>query len=189
MKPTADQVLQEFDELSMEDQQRVYVTIKERKGDLPPVIETNDPEGLRKMIEEMLGVPLSVRSYADTYEAPKSGGTQKIVWKNILISFSPNEYVSSYEEIWRLESILGSEIVRDGLSKSHILNAEFIENLFIQAPYEFYVDQAERYLFSNYANLTEAKGGPLKPLTALETLQRYGLKRMEESKEKQYIRL
>ncbi|QDK77857.1 hypothetical protein EXU85_04330 [Spirosoma sp. KCTC 42546] len=186
MKPTVDQVLQEFDELSLEDQQRVYVTLKERKGNVP-VVETNDPEAFKRRTEELLGVPLRDRSYAD--KEPQRGGSQKIVWKNILISFSPNDYLSSYEEIWRLESILGSDIVRDQLSKSHVLNAEFIENLFTQAPYEFYIDQAERYLFSNYAKLPESKGGPLKPLTALETLQRYGLKRMEESKEKQYIRL
>ncbi|GAB4033892.1 hypothetical protein [Spirosoma gilvum] len=184
MKPTADQVLQEFDELSTEDQQRVYLRIRERESDLP-VAETNDTKGFLQWLEELLGSKVITTNASDAYDS----GTQKIVWKNILIAFIPNRYMSSYEEIWRLESILGAEIVRDSLSKHHVLNATFIENLFSQAPYEFYIDQAEKYLFSNYAELSESKGGPLKPLTALESLLRYGLKRMEEAKEKQYIRL
>ena len=114
---------------------------------------------------------------------------QKIKWKDILINFKPNKYVSKYEDIWQLESILGAEVIRKKLQRNHTLDARFVEQLFRQSPYLFYINQPETYLFSDYGDLDESDGGPLKQLTALDALQRYGLNLLEQSKEKQYVRL
>lgn len=195
MKPTADQVIQEFDELSVEDKQRVYVTIIKRNS-IPPSVVTDEPRDLGEKNETNFVRPLNPDTYdeyekgvRENYQKSYDMPVQKILWKNILINFMPNRYVQGYEELWRVESILGSDIVRNSLRKHHNLDASFIEHLFGQAPYFFYVNQQGTCLFSEYGDLSESNGGPLKRITALDALQRYGLKLIEESKEKLYVRL
>lgn len=184
MKPTADQVIQEFDELSVEDQQRVYVTIVERSGGRSTVFEGHKTEFVG-----FLSGGAQVRQEFDTPKESGRTGSQKVLWKGILIDFVPNDYVSSYQEIWRLESLLGPDVVREGLSKYPVLDANFIERLFDQSTYSFYVDRSGSYLLSDTNELFESDFGLLIQLTALEALQRYGLSLLEESKEKGYVRL
>ena len=171
MKPTADQVIEGFDALPPEEKRRAYETITQHRN------KPSSDEGdyYFKRTDDSLQHTLA--------------DSQKIRWKGILIAFVPNVYVSNYTEIWRLESVLGSSIVRATLRENHILDADFIELLFRQSPYSFYLNQAETWLFSDYGDLSEAEGGPLKPVTAFDALQRYGLTLLEAAKEEQYVRL
>lgn len=198
MKPTAEQVIEEFDALPPDEKQRVYVNITQRGNDIPSV-EVNNTEGSVKYINYLRRVMARIprqgvkgRLRAKRIEhlrSPTAPFNQKMLWKGILIGFVPNQFVSNYTEIWLLESILGSVVVRDRLREEPILDAAFVEQLFHHSPYSFYLNQAESYLFSDYDELDEAEGGPLKQLTAFNALQRYGLKILEEAKEKQYVRL
>ena len=186
MRPTADQVIQEYDALSSEEKGQVYYNIVIKK-----VAMSEFTHGLNPAVTKAINTAIkgSYRQSRGSRRGKVNAQSQKIYWKNILVDFVPNQYIQNYEEIWQIESILGSDVVRKGLSKYHILDANFIERLFSQAPYSFYINQPETYLFSDYGDISESNGGPLKQLTALDALQRYGLKLMEESKEKQYVRL
>ena len=184
MRPTADQVIQEFDALSSEDkgQVRYTIIIKEAVDEFVHGLKPAALKAINTAIKGAYRPRKNIHSRRNTH-------SQKIFWKNILIDFIPNKYVQNYDEIWRIESIAGSDVVRNSLRKQPVLNANFIERLFSQSPYFFYVNQPETYLFSDFGEISESNGGPLKQLTALDALQRYGLKLLEESKEKQYVRL
>lgn len=185
MKPTADPVIKEiyqanehFDALPPDEKRRVSATIAQRENNAH-LVETDDFKST---------INYTVLKHIDDLLEGRAA-SQKIYWKGILVIFVPNQYVPNYSEIWLLEAVLGSTIVRDRLREEPILDATFVELLFRQSPYSFYLNQAETYLFSGYDELSGAEGGPLKQLTAFDALQRYGLKLLEEAKEKQYVRL
>lgn len=183
MRPTADRVIKQFTEefaaLPPDEKRRAYAIITQRKNRASSV-ETDDFTDLVNRI---------FLKYVDNLSQPTLTVSQKILWKDILIAFVPNLYVSNYTEIWLLESVLGLSIVRNTLRENHVLDADFVEQLFRQSPHSFYLNQAETWLFADYGDLNEAEGGPLKQITAFDALQRYGLKLLEEAKEKQYVRL
>lgn len=183
MKSTADQFIKELDEkfdaLPPNEKRRLRATISQRENRMFSNEWDDFTDSMKYIFLE----------YIDDLLRPTVAVSQKIRWKGILIVFVPNLYVSKYTEIWLLEAVLGSSVVRERLDEKHILDDDFVEQLFRQAPYFFYLNQAETWLFSDYNDLSEAEGGPLKQLTAFDSLQRFGLKLLEEAKEKQYVRL
>ena len=186
MKTTADQVIKGFDALPSEQKRQVYQYIGTKFN------AVNRFTGIRRVQAKALNTVVKAKCERNSYSSFRSlkyARGQKLLWKDILISFLPNDYVPGYEELWRLESVLGSDVVRDSLRKYRVLDANFVEHLFRKSTYAFYVNQTETYLFSDYGHISEENGGPLKQLTAFEAMQRYGLILLEESKEKQYVRL
>lgn len=116
---------------------------------------------------------------------------QKVEWNGISIDFKPNTYISNYKDIWQMESIIGAEVIERSLQKQKkpTLDTRFVERLFRQSSYSFYIDSSEKYLISVHNELMESDFGPLTQLTSLDALRRYGLRLLEESKEKGYVRL
>lgn len=84
---------------------------------------------------------------------------------------------------WQIESLFGIKIDKE------FLTIDFVENLFKNADFEFYVNKAETHIFSQKNELLEHDFGKLKSISALEAFQKYGIELLEKAKEKVYVKL
>ena len=110
-------------------------------------------------------------------------------YKNQLLSLVSNEYVTAPEQLWLVESIVGSTLFGEVLSKSKTLNDSFFELLFSRADTSFYLDAHETWLVGYNDELTRADYGPLTPISLLEAVRQFGLLAVEQAKEKTAVRL
>lgn len=111
--------------------------------------------------------------------------------KEPLIPFyiSPGKYLTQYNQFWFLESLLGSDIIKKALKRRGVVDDQLIERLFSKDKHLYYLNQNRSYLLATSNELLEFDFGTLIPITALEALQQFGLEKMEEAKEKLYVRL
>lgn len=119
----------------------------------------------------------------------KNTRQQLVLYKNRLIDFKPNQYLAEPERLWQIESIVGSKALNNSLFVSKKINDRFIEALFENVPFSFYLDADETYLLGYNDELTQADFGPLSKISALAALRRYGVAALEQAKEKTAARL
>lgn len=84
---------------------------------------------------------------------------------------------------WQIESLFGLKI------DTKYLTADFVENLFKNADFKFYLDEQKKYLFSQKNELLEHDFGTLVEISALEAYYQFGIENLEKTKEKVYVKL
>lgn len=89
----------------------------------------------------------------------------------------------SPKDSFYIQSLFGIKIDTIFLSQA------FIQNLFKNADFEFYLNEMETHLFSQNNELLSHDFGVLKPISALQAWTKYGLEPLENAKEKVYIKL
>lgn len=86
-------------------------------------------------------------------------------------------------DVWIIQSLFGIKV------DEYFLTPLFIESLFENADFEFYENNSKTYLFSQKNELLEHDFGTLTSISALDAFRKYGLKNLEKSKEKVYIKV
>ena len=111
-------------------------------------------------------------------EKPKRGTSSKR-------SISPNVrvYITKPEDAWLITSFFNIKIDYKFLKDS------LVENLFENADFNFFLNQHNDYLFIATSELIEHNFGKLHPISAIEALKKFGLKRLEDAKEKSFIQV
>jgi hypothetical protein len=99
------------------------------------------------------------------------------------ISSNTRVYIEKPEDAWIITSFFNIKIDYKFLKDS------LVENLFENATFNFFLNQNNDYLFTDTSELIEHDFGKLHPISAIEALKKFGLKQLEEVKEKSYIRL
>lgn len=111
--------------------------------------------------------------------------------KNLLpkYTFEPNEYISSAKDIWLLESLFGKKDFKVFMIRNQgYISTKAIEQLFEKSKTTFYVDSAHKILSSAKSEFLESQIGNLSEIPILEALKEFGLKKLEEAKEKSYAK-
>ena len=100
-------------------------------------------------------------------------------------SVSPNVrvYITKPEDSWLITSFFNIKIDYKFLKDS------LVENLFENADFNFFLNQHNDYLFIATSELIEHDFGKLHPISAIEALKKFGLKRLEDAKEKSFIQI
>ena len=100
-------------------------------------------------------------------------------------STSPNVrvYITKPEDAWLITSFFNIKIDYKFLKDS------LVENLFENADFNFFLNQRNDYLFIATSELIEHDFGKLHPISAIEALKKFGLKRLEDAKEKSFIQI
>lgn len=86
-------------------------------------------------------------------------------------------------EAWLIQSLFGIKV------DEYFLTPSFVENIFENADFEFYENDSKTHLFSQKNELLEHDFGKLHSISALDAFHKYGLKNLERSKEKVYIKV
>jgi|GEM_PF-4445657 len=89
-------------------------------------------------------------------------------------------YLKSREDVWKLRAFFPS--IKDEMFPA--LNNHYIEFLFSEADFKFYLDKEKQFLFINEEDNDIAYFGKLHSISALEALKRYGLATLEKAKER-----
>ncbi len=94
------------------------------------------------------------------------------------------------DKVWHLGALIGEDIVSEAVSANGgQLTSKLIIDLLTIHPLPFYIDANESILFLGNNKLAELELGPLKPISSVEAVQRYGLAKLEEASEKSYTRV
>ena len=99
------------------------------------------------------------------------------------ISSSTRVYVTKPEDAWLITSFFNIKIDYKFLKDS------LVENLFENADFNFFLNQRNDYLFIATSELIEYDFGKLHPISAIEALKKFGLKRLEDAKEKSFVQI
>ncbi|MBO0937973.1 hypothetical protein J2I47_15560 [Fibrella sp. HMF5335] len=103
---------------------------------------------------------------------------------------STYKYLSPPNQLWHLNALLGDDLVNQALEDNNgRLSDSTIIDLLAKHSLPFYTDTNERILFLGENKLAERELGPLKPISAVEAVQRYGLAKLEEASEKSYTQI
>ncbi len=121
--------------------------------------------------------------------ARKKTSNQKLLWHNIRVDIKDTPYLIAPQDLWRLDSLIGSTNVSRVVRQHPQLDSELIEKLFSDAPFQLYGNADETFLLSTKNELMEADFGPLHAITPLDALKRFGLDMLETAKEKGYVRV
>ncbi|MVM32957.1 hypothetical protein GO755_23150 [Spirosoma sp. HMF4905] len=114
----------------------------------------------------------------------------RILYHNQLIYFNPaNKYLTGPEQLWLIESLIGTQILNKALSLGKLIDNRFIESLFKKATFTFFLSADKAYLVSSDDELTQLDFGPLTKISALTALQQFGVTTLERVKEKTAVRL
>lgn len=113
-----------------------------------------------------------------TEPKPNKSGTFRITTRS-----NTHNYVTKPEDAWLITSFFNVKIDYKFLKDS------LVENLFENANFIFFLNQNNDYLFIDTSELIEHDFGKLHPISAIEALKKFGLKRLEDAKEKSYIRI
>ena len=93
-------------------------------------------------------------------------------------------------QMWHLQALLGESVVNAAVeTNGGQLTGEIVIDLLIGHPLPFYTDANERLLFLGDNKLAALELGPLKPISPVVAVQRYGLAKLEEASEKSYTRI
>jgi len=114
---------------------------------------------------------------------------QALLFKNRILYLPANDYLSKPEQLWLVESIVGTDLVQKAVLGSKMLTNAFFERLLGQVSTTFYLSNDKAWLLSYDDELTRADFGPLTPISLLEAVRRYGLPAVEKAKEKTAIYL
>lgn len=87
------------------------------------------------------------------------------------------------DSIWQIQSLFGIKIDRE------FLTINFVENLFKNADFEFYLNKEKTHIFSQKNELLEHDFGKLKSISALDAFHEFGIEVLEKAKEKVYVKL
>lgn len=113
-----------------------------------------------------------------------------VLYHNQLVRFNPeNKYLTGPEQLWLIESVIGTQTLDKALSIGKPIDNRLIENLFKKAPFAFYLSADKAYLVSSDDELTQLDFGPLTEISALTALQQFGVTALERVKEKTAVRL
>ena len=114
-----------------------------------------------------------------------SFGKQRTRKTNPKRSVSPNArvYVTKPEDAWLITSFFNIKI------DYKFLRDSLVENLFENADLNFFLNQRNDYLFIANSELIEYDFGKLHPISAIESLKKFGLKRLEDAKEKSFVQI
>lgn len=113
-----------------------------------------------------------------------------VLYNNRLLYFNPtNKYLANPEQLWLIESLMGTQALHQALSTGKTIDSQFIERLFAKAPFAFYLSSDEAYLVTSDDELTQLDFGPLTKISALTALQRFSIALLERAKEKTVARL
>jgi hypothetical protein len=107
-----------------------------------------------------------------------------VLYHNKLLDFDTKQYIDEPEQLWLVESIVGSQTFTKSLSSTGRVTARFIESLFKSAPFSFYLSADGSYLLGNDDELTQLAFGPLTRISTLDALKRFGVSTLERAKEK-----
>jgi hypothetical protein len=113
----------------------------------------------------------------------------RIRYKNEVLDFERCELLARPDQIWKLESLVGFEVMDSQLKKHRAVNADFVKSALKVSGIHFYTDQKQHYLFSDKNELYEADFGPLKKISAVEAMRKFGIDTLEIAKEKGYSKL
>jgi hypothetical protein len=91
--------------------------------------------------------------------------------------------VRSKPSTWFIQSLFGVKI------DNEFLSMPFIENLFQNADFEFYLNENKTHLFSQKTELLEHDFGKLTTISAFDAWQYYGMEVLEQAKEKMYVKI
>lgn len=133
----------------------------------------------------------ALRTARETRRNSPTGTNQLLLfYNNQIVKFdSTNKYLTNPEQLWLIESIVGKQKTQKALAINKTINSQFIESLFKNAPFSFYLSADGAYLVSSDDELTQLDFGPLTKISALAALQRFGLSALERAKEKTVVRL
>ncbi|MEA5403188.1 hypothetical protein VB776_09705 [Arcicella sp. DC2W] len=92
-------------------------------------------------------------------------------------------YITNKDDVWLLDAFFDINVSFDELDD------KFIENLFLNADFQFYLNEEENYLFICNSELLEYDFGKLKVISPLNALRKYGLRKLEQAKEKVYVKV
>lgn len=196
------EILRELDSLSMEELQHIKAEIGRLKGRrISFNVQSYQIELTKPSSPEIgMGVTFSLSAESETPADPeKPAGPLDISslvkamfelerLKEQLVDFGAiniGSYIKAKGEVWKIRAFFG-DITDDYYPK---LSNEFVELLFANADFCFYLDKTERYLFLQISNDLEEEIGKLTPITALDALKRFGLDVLNEVKEKSYAKV
>lgn len=166
-KITAEQVLADFESLS-DRQKRIFLA------------------RVSKERQKTAGLPEISTKQASTKK--RGIGSYQLLMDGELIEFEKG-YLETHKDLWWLEALVGSQTVMQQLKKNKHINDQFIEEMIKKCRGMFYLNERQDILFSTTNELLEFDFGTLVPLKPLETLQRFGLQKMEEASEKLYVKI
>ncbi len=92
-------------------------------------------------------------------------------------------YITNKDDVWRLNSFFDINV------RFEELDDKFIEKLFLNADFQFYMNEEEDYLFIYETELLEYDFGKLKTISPINALRKYGLRKLEQAKEKVYVKV
>lgn len=167
---------------------------------LPAYWRVRKTRGLPKELDAYSGriTPATVRRVPFFHWLPAEKRTtnrsqreqgQPVFYKNQLFRFNANNYLTEPEQLWLIESVVGSETLRNVLHSDKVVDNRFIESLFKAANFSFYLSSDDAYLLGYDDELTQSDFGPLIQIDALAALQRFGIVALEQAKEKTVVRL
>jgi hypothetical protein len=113
----------------------------------------------------------------------------QVLYKNRLIYFQPSVYLSDPLQIWKLNTIAGSQKFDEALFESRSINESFIEKLLDKLPFVLYLSDDKYYLIDDDNEVTRADFGCLTQISVEEAARRFGVAAVEEALEKTFVRV
>lgn len=88
----------------------------------------------------------------------------------------------SIDSTWQIQSLFGIKVDKE------FLTSDFVENLFKNADFEFYINKENTHIFSQNNELLEHDFGKLKSISALDAFHKFGIEVLEKAKESVYVK-
>jgi|GEM_PF-6430328 len=207
-RATVEQVLADFESLSqryesLSDEEKKQVEVKtSERGMLVRVVSKAEPKSSRDSTRLNRGEssrfgksglpPDTISNTSFKSQAVKKSGTSissyKVLLDEELIEFTKG-YLETYTQLWWLEALVGSQTVMQHLKLTKRVDDRFVEELIEKYRGLYYLDEPQEFLFSTTSELLESDFGRLSSIKPIEALKRFGLEKMEESKEKVFVKL
>ena len=120
---------------------------------------------------------------SDAFEVSVTGKQKGRTNAKRSVSPSVRVHITKPEDTWLITSFFNIKIDYKFLEDS------LVENLFKNADFNFFLNKRNDYLFTTTSELIEHDFGKLHPISAIEALKKFGLKRLEDAKEKSFVRI
>lgn len=106
---------------------------------------------------------------------------------NIIIK---SKYINA-SEFWLLRSIIGSINIIKTMNENHtnVIDDTLIEKMMENSNVKFYVNKENSILAAVNSQLIESSCGKLIEVNAINALKLYGIKKMEESRERMWCNI
>jgi hypothetical protein len=106
------------------------------------------------------------------------------------VVLQPNHYINSLEDFWKVTSLFKKDTVRKVLDLfSGVVNDDLIEALFATGKPVFFINENGSVLLAGDSPALVARYGALSRLDAVHALKTYGVDKLEEASEKNYVKL